>query len=232
MYILGISAYYHDSAACLVRDGEVLAAAQEERFTRRKHDHRFPLRAVEFCLKRAGITADELEHVAFYDKPLLKFERLLETYLDYAPRGLRSFLMAMPLWLREKLWIREQVAKESNFKGKVLFTEHHESHAASAFFPSPFESAAVLTLDGVGEWATSSYGYGRGNELHLLGELHFPHSLGLLYSAFTYYTGFKVNSGDRKSTRLNSSHGYISYAVFCLKKKNTSTAPYCVEIRR
>src|SRR2546421_3013504 len=198
MYILGISAYYHDSAACLVRDGEVLAAAQEERFTRKKHDQRFPLRAVEFCLKRAGITADELDHVAFYDKPLLKFERLLETYLDYAPRGLRSFLMAMPLWLREKLWIREQVAKEVAFGGKLLFTEHHESHAASAFFRSPFESAAVLTMDGVGEWATSSYGYGRGSELHLLKELHFPHSLGMLYSAFTYYTGFRVNSGEYK----------------------------------
>ncbi|PYS99951.1 MAG: hypothetical protein DMF65_09155 [Acidobacteria bacterium] len=198
MYILGISAYYHDSAACLVRDGEVLAAAQEERFTRKKHDQRFPLRAVEFCLKRAGINADELDHVAFYDKPLLKFERLLETYLDYAPRGLRSFLMAMPLWLREKLWIREQVAKEVAFEGRVLFTEHHESHAASAFFPSPFESAAVLTMDGVGEWATSSYGYGRGSELHLLKELHFPHSLGMLYSAFTYYTGFRVNSGEYK----------------------------------
>jgi carbamoyltransferase len=198
MYILGISAYYHDSAACLVRDGEVLAAAQEERFTRKKHDHRYPARAVEFCLKRAGITPAELGHVAFYDKPLLKFERLLETYIDYAPRGLRSFLMAMPLWLREKLWIREQVSKEAGFGGSVLFTEHHESHAASAFFPSPFESAAVLTIDGVGEWATSSYGYGRGNELHLLKELHFPHSLGLLYSAFTYYTGFRVNSGEYK----------------------------------
>jgi carbamoyltransferase len=198
MYILGISAYYHDSAACLVRDGEVLAAAQEERFTRRKHDHRFPARAVEFCLKHAGIGPAELDYVAFYDKPLLKFERLLETYLDYAPKGLRSFLMAMPLWLREKLWIREQVAKEVGFQGRVLFTEHHESHAASAFFPSPFESAAVLTMDGVGEWATSSYGYGRGSELHLLAELHFPHSLGLLYSAFTYYTGFRVNSGEYK----------------------------------
>src|SRR5579885_105981 len=198
MNILGISAYYHDSAACLVRDGEVVAAAQEERFTRKKHDHRYPARAVEFCLKQAGITPDQLDYVAFYDKPLLKFERLLETYLDYAPRGLRSFLMAMPLWLREKLWIREQVAKESGFRSKVLFTEHHESHAASAFFPSPFESAAVLTMDGVGEWATSSYGYGRGNELHLLSELHFPHSLGMLYSAFTYYTGFKVNSGEYK----------------------------------
>ncbi|MDT7779519.1 MAG: carbamoyltransferase [Acidobacteriota bacterium] len=198
MYILGISAYYHDSAACLVRDGEVLAAAQEERFTRRKHDHRFPANAVEFCLRQTGITAKELDYVAFYDKPLLKFERLLETYLDYAPRGLRSFLLAMPLWLREKLWIREQVSKDAGFEGKVLFTEHHESHAASAFFPSPFESAAVLTMDGVGEWATSSYGYGKGNELHLLAELHFPHSLGLLYSAFTYYTGFRVNSGEYK----------------------------------
>jgi carbamoyltransferase len=198
MYILGISAYYHDSAACLVRDGEVVAAAQEERFTRKKHDHRFPARAVEFCMRHAGVTPAELDYVAFYDKPLLKFERLLETYLDYAPAGLRSFLMAMPLWLREKLWIREQVSKEVGFGGKVLFTEHHESHAASAFFPSPFESAAVLTMDGVGEWATSSYGYGRGSELHLLAELHFPHSLGLLYSAFTYYTGFRVNSGEYK----------------------------------
>lgn len=198
MYILGISAYYHDSAACLVRDGEILAAAQEERFSRKKHDHRFPAAAVEFCLRRAGITPTEVDYVAFYDKPLLKFERLLETYLDYAPSGLRSFLMAMPLWLREKLWLRNQIAEQADYKGKVLFTEHHESHAASAFFPSPFESAAVLTMDGVGEWATSSYGFGRGNELHLLAELHFPHSLGLLYSAFTYYTGFKVNSGEYK----------------------------------
>ncbi|HSV32965.1 MAG TPA: carbamoyltransferase [Pyrinomonadaceae bacterium] len=198
MHILGISAYYHDSAACIVRDGEIIAAAQEERFTRKKHDHRFPANAVDFCLDYAGIKGDQVDLVAFYDKPLLKFERLLETYLDYGPSGLRSFIMAMPLWLREKLWIREQVAKECGYKGKVLFTEHHESHAASAFFPSPFESAAVLTMDGVGEWATSSFGYGRGNELHLLGELHFPHSLGLLYSAFTYYTGFKVNSGEYK----------------------------------
>jgi carbamoyltransferase len=198
MYILGISAYYHDSAACLVRDGEIVAAAQEERFTRKKHDHRFPASAVEFCLNHAGIKASDLDYVAFYDKPLLKFERLLETYIDYAPSGLRSFLQAMPLWLKEKLWMREQIAEQAGFKGKVFFTEHHESHAASAFFPSPFESAAVLTMDGVGEWATSSYGYGRGNELHLLAELHFPHSLGLLYSAFTYYTGFKVNSGEYK----------------------------------
>jgi len=198
MHILGISAYYHDSAACIVRDGEIIAAAQEERFTRKKHDHRFPANAVNFCLDYAGIKGGQVDLVAFYDKPLLKFERLLETYLDYAPSGLRSFIMAMPLWLREKLWIREQVAKECGSKGQVLFTEHHESHAASAFFPSPFESAAVLTMDGVGEWATSSFGYGRGNELHLLSELHFPHSLGLLYSAFTYYTGFKVNSGEYK----------------------------------
>ncbi|MDT4954386.1 MAG: carbamoyltransferase [Acidobacteriota bacterium] len=198
MHILGISAYYHDSAACLVQDGEVVAAAQEERFTRKKHDQDFPAQAVEFCLKHAGIKGEDLDYIAFYDKPLLKFERLLETYIDYAPRGIRSFLRAMPLWLREKLWIREQVAESANYKGKVLFTEHHESHAASAFFPSPFESAAVLTMDGVGEWATSSYGYGRGNELHLMAELHFPHSLGLLYSAFTYYTGFRVNSGEYK----------------------------------
>jgi carbamoyltransferase len=198
MYILGISAYYHDSAACLVKDGNILAAAQEERFTRKKHDHRFPAEAVKFCLERAGIDGEQVDLVAFYDKPLLKFERLIETYIDYAPSGIRSFLMAMPLWLREKIWIRDQIAKSSSYEGKVLFTEHHESHAASAFFPSPFESAAVLTMDGVGEWATSSYGYGRGNELHLLAELHFPHSLGLLYSAFTYYTGFKVNSGEYK----------------------------------
>src|SRR5947209_1027669 len=197
-HILGISAYYHDSAACLMRDGEIVAAAQEERFTRKKHDHRFPANAVEYCLKAGGIKGEAVDYVAFYDKPLLKFERLLETYIDYAPSGLRSFLMAMPLWLREKLWIREQIEERCDYKGKVLFTEHHESHAASAFFPSPFESAAVLTMDGVGEWATSSYGYGKGNELYLLGELHFPHSLGLLYSAFTYYTGFKVNSGEYK----------------------------------
>ena len=198
MHILGISAYYHDSAACLVSEGRIVAAAQEERFTRKKHDHNFPSQAVEFCLRHAGITSSQLNYVAFYDKPLLKFERLLETYIDYAPRGLRSFLMAMPLWLKEKLWIREQIAEHCQYKGKVLFTEHHESHAASAFFPSPFERSAVLTIDGVGEWATSSYGYGRGNELHLLKELHFPHSLGLLYSAFTYYVGFKVNSGEYK----------------------------------
>jgi len=198
MYILGISAFYHDSAACLVRDGEILAAAQEERFTRKKHDHNFPSNAVDYCLKHAGITVDELDFVAFYDKPLLTFERLLETYIDYAPKGLRSFLKAMPVWLKEKLWTRENIAKALNYEGKILFTEHHESHAASAFFPSPFESAAVVTMDGVGEWATTSYGFGRGNELHLQKELRFPHSIGLLYSAFTYYLGFKVNSGEYK----------------------------------
>jgi carbamoyltransferase len=198
MYILGISAYYHDSAACLVRDGEVLAAAQEERFTRQKHDHNFPANAVDYCLKHAGITVEDLDLVAFYDKPLLTFERLLETYIDYAPLGLRSFLKAMPVWLKEKLWTRENIAKALNYEGKILFTEHHESHAASAFFPSPFERAAVVTMDGVGEWATTSYGYGQGNELHLQKELHFPHSIGLLYSAFTYFLGFKVNSGEYK----------------------------------
>jgi carbamoyltransferase len=196
--ILGLSAYYHDSAACLVHDGDILAAAQEERFTRKKHDHRFPTHAVDYCLREAGIRPSDLDYVVFYDKPLQKFERLLETYLDYAPAGIRSFLQAMPLWLREKLWMREQIARECGFEGEVLFTEHHESHAASAFFPSPFDSAAIVTIDGVGEWATSSYGYGHGNEVHLLAEMHFPHSLGLLYSAFTYYTGFKVNSGEYK----------------------------------
>ena len=197
-YILGISAYYHDSAACLVRNGEIVAAAQEERFTRKKHDHRYPTNAVAYCLREAGIRSGEVSYVVFYDKPFQKFERLLETYLDYAPSGIRSFLQAMPLWLREKLWMREQIEKESQFEGVVLFTEHHESHAASAFFPSPFESAAILTIDGVGEWATSSYGHGRGNRVELMAETQFPHSLGLLYSAFTYYTGFKVNSGEYK----------------------------------
>ena len=196
MDILGISAYYHDSAACLVRDGEIVAAAQEERFSRQKHDHRFPQNAVSYCLREGGIKPPNLDNIVFYDKPLQKFERLLETYLDYAPGGIRSFLQAMPLWLREKLWIREHIAKQCQYDGKLLFTEHHESHAASAFFPSPFDSAAILTIDG--EWATSAYGRGHNNEIHLLGEVHFPHSLGLLYSAFTYYTGFKVNSGEYK----------------------------------
>src|SRR5690348_7606805 len=197
--ILGISAYYHDSAACLVRDGEIVAAAQEERFTRKKHDAGFPTHAVEYCLREAGIRAADLEYVGFYDKPLLKFERLLENYCGVAPRGLRSFLTAMPVWMKEKLFTRDQIRTAlGGYEGPILFGEHPESHAASAFYPPPFPEAAVLTMDGVGEWATSSYGVGRGKDLELLAELHYPHSLGMLYSAFTYYTGFKVNSGEYK----------------------------------
>ncbi len=198
MYILGISAFYHDSAACLVRDGEIVAAAQEERFSRKKHDHQFPSRAIEYCLHEAGIGPEQLEVVAFYDKPWLKFERLLETYLAFAPAGLPSFLKAMPLWLKEKLWLGELIRKEVGHGGKLLFPEHHQSHAASAFYPSPYQRAAVLTIDGVGEWATASWGTGHDNRLELRAELQFPHSLGLLYSAFTYYTGFRVNSGEYK----------------------------------
>ena len=198
VYILGLSALYHDSAACLVHDGEIVAAAQEERFTRKKHDESFPKNAVQFCLDFAGIESSDLDHVAFYDKPLLTFERLLETYIDYAPLGFRSFIKAMPVWLTDKLWTRENIARQTGFEGKILFTEHHESHAASAFYPSPFESAAILTMDGVGEWATSSLGIGRGKDIDLIKELRFPHSIGLLYSAFTYFTGFKVNSGEYK----------------------------------
>jgi carbamoyltransferase len=213
--ILGVSAFYHDSAACLVVDGEIVAAAQEERFTRKKHDHNFPLNAVRYCLSEGNISADELDYVGFYEKPLLKFDRLLETYLYHAPAGFGSFLKAMPLWMREKLWmpdlIRSELAKTigeideraakklgKRFKWKLLFGDHHESHAASAFYPSPFKDAAILTVDGVGEWATSTIGIGTGNEITLLKELRFPDSLGLLYSAFTYYTGFKVNSGEYK----------------------------------
>ncbi len=196
--ILGISAFYHDSAACLIRDGDIVAAAQEERFTRKKHDHRFPRRAVEYCLVEAGLKADDLDFVAFYDKPWLKFERLLDTYLAFAPQGLPSFLKAMPLWLKQKLWMGDLIRKEIDYSGELLYPEHHQSHAASAFYPSPYERAAVLTIDGVGEWATASWGVGEGNHLDLKFELRFPHSLGLLYSAFTYYTGFKVNSGEYK----------------------------------
>ena len=217
--ILGVSAFYHDSAACLVIDGEIVAAAQEERFTRVKHDHRFPAHAARYCLREANLTASDLDFVGFYDKPLLKFDRLLETYLDYCPAGFSSFLKSMPLWMSEKLWmpdlIRTELAKVDGeedgevdereakkrgkkFNWKLLFGDHHESHAASAFYPSPFEEAAILTIDGVGEWATSSIGIGKGNELTLLQELRYPNSVGLLYSAFTYYTGFKVNSGEYK----------------------------------
>jgi len=197
-YILGISAYYHDSAACIVKDGEILAAAQEERFTRKKHDHRFPKNAIKFCLDYVGKESSQLDLVAFYDKPFLKFERLLETYLTYAPVGIKSFIKAMPLWIKEKLWMKDLIGKELNYDGKIIFPEHHDSHAASAFFPSPFNEAAILTMDGVGEWTTTSYGIGKDNNIELWADIKFPHSLGLLYSAFTYYTGFKVNSGEYK----------------------------------
>jgi carbamoyltransferase len=196
--ILGISAYYHDAAACLVVDGEVVAAAQEERFTRKKHDARFPAKAVQYCLREGGIGVNDLTLVGFYEKPIVKFNRLLETYLAVAPRGLRSFLLAMPTWLGSKLWLADVLRRELGYAGDVRFGDHHESHAAAAFYPSPFEAAAVLTMDAVGEWSTSSIGVGRGNELTLLREMRFPHSLGLLYSAFTYFAGFKVNSGEYK----------------------------------
>ena len=198
MNILGISAFYHDSAACLVQDGEIIAAAQEERFTRKKHDQDFPSRAVEFCLQEGGIGPENLDYVGFYDKPFIKFERILETYLSVAPKGVQSYLKALPLWLKEKLWTRGNIRKHLGYSRPILFAEHHESHAASAFFPSPFQTAAILTMDGVGEWTTSSISVGRGNRLELIKELKFPHSLGLLYSAFTYYLGFKVNSGEYK----------------------------------
>ena len=211
--ILGISAFYHDSAAALVVDGEIVAAAQEERFTRVKHDSCFPTRAIDYCLAEAGIDGGDLDYVGFYDKPFLKFERLLETYLANAPAGFRSFVQAMPQWLRSKLHLPRQMGKglKGNYRKRYVFTEHHESHAASAFFPSPFDAAAILTLDGVGEWATASYGTGRGNRIHLTHELHFPHSLGLLYSAFTYFTGFRVNSGEYKLMGL-APYGEPKYA--------------------
>jgi len=197
-HILGISCYYHDSAACLIREGEIIAAAQEERFTRKKHDPGFPQNAIRFCLDEAAITANDLAHVVYYDKPILTFERLLLSYLTVAPKGLMSWLQAMPAWLGQKLHIPKIIQKETGYEGDILFTEHHEAHAASAFYPSPFEQAAILTLDGVGEWATASYGYGNGKNLSLLKELHFPDSVGMLYSAFTYFCGFKVNSGEYK----------------------------------
>jgi carbamoyltransferase len=205
MRVLGISAFYHDSAAALIEDGELVGAAQEERFTRKKHDAGFPQNAVQFCLDSAGIKLADIDYVAFYDKPFLKFERLLETYLAFAPRGFNSFRMAMPLWLKEKLFqktlLRDEMKRwqpDFDWHKRLLFGEHHQSHAASAFFPSPYEEAAVLCMDGVGEWATTSLGWGQGNKLEMLKEIHFPHSIGLLYSAFTYYTGFKVNSGEYK----------------------------------
>lgn len=205
MRILGISAFYHDSAAALVRDGEIVAAAQEERFTRKKHDSDFPANAVKYCLESEGIRLQDLDYVVFYEKPFLKFERLLETYLAFAPRGLQSFQMAIPLWVREKLFQKRvlqdklrSIDGEAIRPERLLFAEHHQSHAASAFFPSPFQEAAILTMDGVGEWTTTSVAIGRGNHLEVVREIHFPHSLGLLYSAFTYHVGFRVNSGEYK----------------------------------
>jgi carbamoyltransferase len=222
--ILGISAFYHDSAAALVVDGEIVAAAQEERFTRRKHDAGFPTNAVNYCLAQGNLKLSELDHIAFYDKPFLKFERLLETYVAFAPRGFRSFQMALPLWIKEKLFQKDGLARElsgiepgHDWAGKLLFAEHHLSHAASAFYPSPFEEALVLTLDGVGEWCTTSAGLGSGADLAIHRELHFPHSLGLLYSAFTYYTGFKVNSGEYKVMGL-APYGEPKYAGVILDK--------------
>lgn len=212
-HVLGISAFYHDSAAAIISDGEIIAAAQEERFTRIKHDAEFPKSAVEYCLKTAGITAKQLDAVVFYEKPLLKLERLLETYLAYAPHGLRQFMKAVPVWCNQKLFIPREIDSGlgGEYTGPILFSQHHEAHAASAFFPSPFEEAAVLTVDGVGEWATTTWGVGKGNKLELKQEIRFPHSLGLLYSAFTYYTGFKVNSGEYKVMGL-APYGEPKYA--------------------
>lgn len=198
MKILGISCFYHDSAACIVSDGEIIAAVQEERFTRKKHDASFPINAIHYCLNEAGISARELDFVAFYDKPFIKFERILETALSYAPSGISQFIQAVPIWLKQKLWALEIIRKDLAFNGKIVFTEHHEAHAASAFYPSPFAEAAILTIDGVGEWETASFGVGKSNQLDLQQYLRFPNSLGLLYSAFTYYTGFRVNSGEYK----------------------------------
>jgi len=219
MNILGISAYYHDSAACLVQDGRIVAAAQEERFTRKKHDSEFPAQALDYCHAEAGITADDLDLVAFYDKPLLKFERILETYLSFTPRGFKLFLMGLPVWLRQKLHTPRELDKglAGRYSGRYVFLEHHESHAASAFFPSPFDEAVILTLDGVGEWDTGSIAVGRGNRIQMLEELRFPHSLGLLYSAFTYFTGFKVNSGEYKLMGL-APYGEPVYAERMFEK--------------
>ncbi len=241
MYILGISCYYHDSAAAIVQDGKIVAAAQEERFSRKKHDFRFPTNAIQYCMKEAGITAKDLAYVAFYDKPLVKFERLLETYLAYAPRGLQSFMMSMPLWLKEKLWIPNLIEKDLGYEGEILCPEHHESHAASAFYPSPYQEAAFLTLDGVGEWTTTSYGIGKDNLIKIHGELSFPHSIGLLYSAFTYFTGFKVNSAEYKVMGL-APYGEPKYVqriydhVLDLKedgsfKMNMEYFDYCAGLR-
>ncbi|MFC1667668.1 carbamoyltransferase [Candidatus Omnitrophota bacterium] len=217
VYILGISCFYHDAACALIRDGEIIAAAQEERFSRRKHDFNFPTNAMNYCLEEGGIGVKDLSFVTFYDKPFLKFERILLTYLSYAPLGFKSFYKAVPLWLKERLWMRQLISEKLDFEGKVLFTEHHESHAASCFYPSPFKEAAILTMDGVGEWATASIGLGKDNGISLLYEIKFPHSLGLLYSAFTYYTGFKVNSAEYKVMGL-APYGEPRYVGLILKK--------------
>ncbi|MDC0096525.1 carbamoyltransferase [Amylibacter sp.] len=225
MYILGISAFYHDSAACLLKDGEIIAAAQEERFTRKKHDAGFPTHAIQYCLKEAGVEAKDINNVVFYEKPFVKFERLLETYLAFAPRGFTSFAKAMPVWIKDKLFQKSALIKELkskldesvNWRERLLFSEHHLSHAASAYYPSPFDSAAVLTLDGVGEWTTTSLAIGKGSNLQVIKEIHFPHSLGLLYSAFTYYTGFKVNSGEYKVMGL-APYGEPRYADLIREK--------------
>jgi len=248
MRILGISAFYHDSAAALVQDGDIVAAAQEERFTRKKHDSGFPKNAMQYCLSEAGVGLKDVDYVVFYDKPFLKFERLLETYLAFAPRGFRSFRMAMPLWTREKLFQKKLLRKECKSLGdgfdwdnRLLFTEHHLSHAASAFFPSPFEEAVVLTMDGVGEWTTTSAAIGRGNQVQIVKEILFPHSLGLLYSAFTYYTGFKVNSGEYKVMGL-APYGAPRYTqqildhLICLQpdgsyRLNIQYFDYCTGLR-
>ena len=217
MNILGISAFYHDSAACLVRDGRIFAAAQEERFTRKKHDARFPKHAVDYCLREGRLRITDVDYVAFYEKPFLKFDRILHSYLAYAPTGLKSFLMAIPLWIRERIWMKDLIRRELDYQGTLIFPEHHESHAASAFFPSPFREAAFLTVDGVGEWTTTAFGSGRGNQIEIAGELHFPHSLGLLYSAFTYFTGFKVNSGEYKLMGL-APYGEPRYVDLILRE--------------
>ncbi|MBN1354103.1 MAG: carbamoyltransferase [Candidatus Omnitrophica bacterium] len=217
MYILGLSAYYHDAAVALLKDGEIIAAAQEERFTRKKHDSSFPKNAIKYCLGEVGISVNELEYISFYDKPFIKFERILETYLAYAPFGIRSFVKAIPMWIRKKLWMKDLIRKELGYRGKIIFTEHHESHAASAFFPSPFKEAAIITMDGVGEWTTASFGIGKDNNISLEADIKFPHSLGLLYSAFTYYTGFKVNSGEYKVMGL-APYGKPVYRDLILEK--------------
>lgn len=238
-YILGISAFYHDSAAALIGDGEILAAAQEERFTRKKHDSQFPSNAVKYCLKAGQIDEEQIDYVVFYEKPLVKFERLLETWIAYSPRGFKQFLMGLPLWLRHRLHLPREMdtALHKKYRGRYIFTDHHESHAGSAFFPSPFEEAAILTMDGVGEWDTASYGIGRGNKIELTHVLHFPHSLGLLYSAFTYFTGFRVNSGEYKMMGL-APYGEPKYRELILEelmdlkedgsfRLNMSYFPYC-----